>query len=85
MAKLGEHAVVLGASMAGLVAARALAEFFETVTVVERDVLSDGADHRRGVPQGRQIHGAATERRAGARRALSRDPRRTRRCRRTLD
>ena len=57
MAKLGEHAVVLGASMAGLVAARALAEFFETVTVVERDVLSDAADHRRGVPQGRQAHG----------------------------
>ena len=56
MPKLGEHAVVLGASMAGLVAARALAEFFETVTVVERDALSDGADHRRGVPQGRQIH-----------------------------
>ena len=43
--------------MAGLVAARALAEFFETVTVVERDALSDTADHRRGVPQGRQIHG----------------------------
>jgi hypothetical protein len=38
-------------------AARALAEFFETVTVVERDVLSDAADHRRGVPQGRQAHG----------------------------
>ena len=57
MAKLGEHAVVLGASMAGLVAARALAEFFETVTVVERDALSDTADHRRGVPQGRQAHG----------------------------
>ena len=57
MAKLGEHAVVLGASMAGLVAARALAEFFETVTMVERDALSDAADHRRGVPQGRQIHG----------------------------
>lgn len=57
MAKLGEHAVVLGASMAGLVAARALAEFFEKVTVVERDALSDAADHRRGVPQGRQAHG----------------------------
>ena len=60
MAKLGERAVVLGASMAGLVAARALAEFFETVTVVERDALSDGADHRRGVPQGRQIHALIT-------------------------
>lgn len=43
--------------MAGLTAARALAEFFETVTVVERDTLSDAADCRRGVPQGRQIHG----------------------------
>jgi len=41
----------------GLVAARALAEFFETVTVVERDALSDAANQRRGVPQGRQIHG----------------------------
>jgi 2-polyprenyl-6-methoxyphenol hydroxylase-like FAD-dependent oxidoreductase len=57
MAKLGEHAVVLGASMAGLTAARALAEFYETVTVVERDTLSDAADCRRGVPQGRQAHG----------------------------
>ena len=57
MAKLGEHGVVLGASMAGLVAARAPAEFFETVTVVERDALSDAAVHRRGVPQGRHIHG----------------------------
>jgi 2-polyprenyl-6-methoxyphenol hydroxylase-like FAD-dependent oxidoreductase len=56
MAKLGEHAVVLGASVAGLAAARALTEFFEAVTVVERDVLSDAADHRRGVPQGLQIH-----------------------------
>ena len=56
MAKLGAHAVVLGASMAGLVATRALADFYETVTVVERDALGDGAEPRRGVPQGRQIH-----------------------------
>src|ERR1700733_5468538 len=56
MTKLGAHAVVLGASMAGLVAARALSEFYETVTVVERDALSEAAENRRGVPQGRQIH-----------------------------
>ena len=37
MAKIGEHAVVLGASMGGLLAARVLADFYETVTVVERD------------------------------------------------
>ena len=41
MSELGERAVVLGASMGGLLAARVLAEFFETVTVVERDMLPD--------------------------------------------
>ena len=40
-ASIGSHAVVLGASMAGLLAARTLAEFFDTVTVVERDPLPD--------------------------------------------
>jgi 2-polyprenyl-6-methoxyphenol hydroxylase-like FAD-dependent oxidoreductase len=60
MAKIGNHAVVLGASMAGLLAARALADFFETVTVVERDVLPDTAVNRRGVPQGRHAHGLLT-------------------------
>jgi hypothetical protein len=34
---LGERAVVLGASMGGLLAARVLADFFRTVTVIERD------------------------------------------------
>lgn len=56
MAKLGEHAVVLGASMAGLLAARVLADFYETVTVVERDVLPDEPRQRRGVPQARHAH-----------------------------
>ena len=56
MAKLGEHAVVLGASMGGLVAARMLADYFEAVTVVERDILPSEAANRRGVPQGRHGH-----------------------------
>jgi 2-polyprenyl-6-methoxyphenol hydroxylase-like FAD-dependent oxidoreductase len=56
MPKIGEHAVVLGASMAGLLAARVLSDFYETVTVVERDVLTDDAANRRGVPQGRHVH-----------------------------
>jgi 2-polyprenyl-6-methoxyphenol hydroxylase-like FAD-dependent oxidoreductase len=56
MAGLGERAVVLGASMGGLLAARVLSDFFDTVTVVERDVLPDGPDVRRGVPQGRHLH-----------------------------
>jgi 2-polyprenyl-6-methoxyphenol hydroxylase-like FAD-dependent oxidoreductase len=56
MGKVGDRAVVLGASMAGLLAARALSDFFETVTVVERDMLPDEPLNRRGVPQGRHLH-----------------------------
>src|SRR5271170_3021878 len=56
MTGLGERAVVLGASMGGLLAARVLADFYETVTVVERDALPDDAVNRRGVPQGRHVH-----------------------------
>ena len=57
MAKIGGHAVVLGASMAGLLAARTLADFYENVTIVERDMLPEAAANRRGVPQGRHVHG----------------------------
>ena len=53
---MGERAVVLGASMGGLLAARVLADFFRTVTVMERDVLPDDPAKRRGVPQGRHVH-----------------------------
>jgi 2-polyprenyl-6-methoxyphenol hydroxylase-like FAD-dependent oxidoreductase len=50
------HAVVLGASMAGLGTARALANHFDRVTIVERDGLSDDGV-RKGVPQGAHAHG----------------------------
>src|ERR1700757_1325853 len=56
MPVLGERAVVLGASMSGLLAARVLADFFRTVSVVERDRLPDDPANRRGVPQGRHVH-----------------------------
>lgn len=56
MPKLGERAVVLGASMGGLLAARVLADHYGTVTVVERDALPDDPVNRRGVPQGRHVH-----------------------------
>src|SRR5271166_3470357 len=57
MTGLGERAVVLGASMGGLLAARVLADFIETVTVVERDALPDDDPAvRRGVPQARHVH-----------------------------
>ena len=48
----GAHAVVVGGSMAGLLAARVLANHFEQVTIVERDALSDTIHTRKGVPQG---------------------------------
>jgi 2-polyprenyl-6-methoxyphenol hydroxylase-like FAD-dependent oxidoreductase len=50
------QAVVLGASMAGMLAARVLADRYEQVLVIERDQLPTGADHRRGVPQGHHFH-----------------------------
>ncbi|MEK8107796.1 hypothetical protein NKG94_27245 [Micromonospora sp. M12] len=50
------NAVVLGASMAGLVAARVLSDAYDTVTIIERDTLPDAAAARRGVPQSRQLH-----------------------------
>ena len=56
MPELRDRAVVLGASMGGLLAARVLADFYRTVTVVERDVLPRDPVNRRGVPQGRHPH-----------------------------
>jgi 2-polyprenyl-6-methoxyphenol hydroxylase-like FAD-dependent oxidoreductase len=57
MQPIREHAVVLGASMAGLAAARVLADAYERVTVLERDALPAAAAHRKGVPQSRHAHG----------------------------
>lgn len=53
------HAVVLGASIAGTLAASVLAHHIGpsgTVTIVDRDQLPDGAEARTGVPQGRHAH-----------------------------
>src|SRR5262245_13883775 len=52
-----QHAIVLGASMAGLGAARALANHFDRVTLVERDELPAVSASRKGVPQGQHAHG----------------------------
>jgi 2-polyprenyl-6-methoxyphenol hydroxylase-like FAD-dependent oxidoreductase len=56
MRKIGDHAVVLGASMGGLLAARVLADAYRRVTVVDRDLLPERAAGRQGVPQGRHAH-----------------------------
>ena len=50
------HAVVAGASMAGLLAARVLADHFDRVTLIERDKLPSRPEARKGVPQGRHTH-----------------------------
>ena len=54
---LGRRAVVLGASMAGLLAARVLQERFDEVWLLERDALPAGADPRKGTPHAVHAHG----------------------------
>ncbi|MEW5808644.1 MAG: oxidoreductase [Actinomycetota bacterium] len=50
------HAIVIGASLGGLCAAKVLSESFERVTLFERDILPDGPANRPAVPQGRHVH-----------------------------
>ena len=57
--QIGDRAVVLGASMAGLLAAHVLAESYEHVIVIDRDELPETSMHRRGVPHGRHLHALA--------------------------
>jgi 2-polyprenyl-6-methoxyphenol hydroxylase-like FAD-dependent oxidoreductase len=52
-----DHAIVIGGGMAGLLAARVLSVHFERVTIIERDAVIDDAQPRKGVPQGRHVHG----------------------------
>jgi 2-polyprenyl-6-methoxyphenol hydroxylase-like FAD-dependent oxidoreductase len=52
-----KHAVVIGGSFSGLAAGRVLSEFFDRVTVLDRDKFPDGIEDRAGVPQARHVHG----------------------------
>jgi len=51
-----QRAVVIGGSIAGLCAARVLADYFDRVTVLDRDAYPAGPLDRAGVPQGRHVH-----------------------------
>src|SRR4051794_40416588 len=51
-----EHAVVVGGSMAGLLAARVLSAHFDRVTLIERDRFPAEPVSRAGVPQARHAH-----------------------------
>jgi 2-polyprenyl-6-methoxyphenol hydroxylase-like FAD-dependent oxidoreductase len=50
------RAIVIGASIAGLCAARVLSDFYDRVTVFERDELPSTPVNRTAVPQGRHVH-----------------------------
>jgi 2-polyprenyl-6-methoxyphenol hydroxylase-like FAD-dependent oxidoreductase len=52
-----EHAIVIGASLAGLFAARVLSDHFRRVTLIERDPVHDRPESRKGQPQTRHLHG----------------------------
>ena len=51
-----EQAVVIGGSVAGMMAAAALSRHFASVTILERDALNDEQHPRKGVPQGNHVH-----------------------------
>jgi UDP-N-acetylmuramoylalanine-D-glutamate ligase len=54
--KLGQRAVVVGASISGLITARVLSEFFEQVFAIDRDDIEDRPVVHKSVPQGHHLH-----------------------------
>ncbi|MCA0352129.1 MAG: FAD-dependent monooxygenase [Chloroflexi bacterium] len=53
---LQDHAIVIGASISGLITAHMLSHHYGRVSVLERDSLPEAGDFRAGVPQGRHVH-----------------------------
>jgi 2-polyprenyl-6-methoxyphenol hydroxylase-like FAD-dependent oxidoreductase len=53
---IARRAVVLGSGMAGLFAARVLADHFDEVVLIDRDDVPDSPNTRDGVPQGKHFH-----------------------------
>jgi 2-polyprenyl-6-methoxyphenol hydroxylase-like FAD-dependent oxidoreductase len=66
-AHIGKQAIVVGAGMGGLTAARVLADFFEHVIVLENDALPSDPTPRAGTPQAKHAHALL----AGGQQALS--------------
>jgi len=54
--RLGEHAVVIGGSIAGLISARVLADYFDHVTILERDHIEPHPVVHKSTPQGNHLH-----------------------------
>ncbi|MFC8423168.1 FAD-dependent monooxygenase [Streptomyces sp. NPDC057236] len=54
---MSRRAVVIGAGLAGMLAAAVLSRAgADEVIVLDRDALPDGPEHRKGLPQGRHAH-----------------------------
>ena len=51
-----ERAIVIGAGMGGLLAARAVADHYPQVVVLDRDTLPGSPEHRKNIPQGQHVH-----------------------------
>jgi flavin-dependent dehydrogenase len=56
MGRTTKHAIVIGASIAGLCATRVLSDSYDRVTVYERDELPGAPANRAAIPQGRHVH-----------------------------
>ena len=63
---VGKRAIVIGAGIGGLTAARAVAPYFEHVIIIERDALPAEPSDRAGTPQAKHVHALL----AGGQRAL---------------
>ncbi len=51
-----QHAIVIGGSMAGMLAARVLSDYYEHVTIIDRDRMPETVEQRDGTPQARHLH-----------------------------
>ncbi len=49
-------AIVIGGSIAGLLAAQVLTKYFDRVIIVERDRFPEQPEQRQGVPQAYHVH-----------------------------
>jgi flavin-dependent dehydrogenase len=56
MESVRQHAIVIGGSMSGMLAARVLSEHYEHVSLIERDQLPEAVELRDGTPQARHAH-----------------------------
>ena len=53
---IADRAIVIGAGMGGLAAAKAITPYFERVVVLDRDALPEAPAPRIGTPQARHVH-----------------------------